>query len=107
MKIKLPTFSSPLSEHGSIFINFIYTGMVFPMGFRVQPLSVLYGVSYLSLMQQKGLENTPILVTCIYQANALNIHFGLCEVQEANQGSEEAGSWCSQRQKESRERSEL
>jgi hypothetical protein len=78
----------------------------------VQPLSVSYGVSECSLYTVPISDATEELgeysyVTCIYQANAVNIHSRFCEVEEANQGSEEAGSWCSQRQKESRERSEL
>jgi len=101
---RVQSLSFSFHLHGDCFFHGISECNLYQ--FRVGFQSAV-SIRYLSLMQQKGLENTPILVTCIYQANALNIHFGLCEVQEANQGSEEAGSWCSQRQKESRERSEL
>jgi hypothetical protein len=132
MKIKLPTFISSLipclnqvlnstylyiwaaSEFRVQSLSF-YMGMVFSMGFQSATfITVSYGVSECSLYTVPISDATDELgeysYVCgmhIYQGTAVNIHSGFCEVQEANQGSEEAGSWCSQRQKESRERSEL
>jgi hypothetical protein len=59
-------------------------------GFRVQPLSVSYGVSECSLYTVSTEElGEYSYVTCIYQANAVNIHSSFCKGQEANPGSEE------------------
>jgi len=118
-------FSDPLSEPGSGYIwaasecnlyhfLFIYMGIVFSMGFQSATfISFVWGFRVQSLYStylwcnRRAWRILLSYVTCIYQANAVNIHSRFCEVEEANQGSEEAGSWCSQRQKESRERSEL